>query len=295
MTAQPEPRPPMVTVSDVVAGLQAIGAEGRPLCVHTSLSSFGHLADGARTILEAVRQLKITLLVPTSTFQMCLVAAPAGQVRPFNAADHDNLPTPGTIQGQAFTTEATFVGAGMGGLPRAVLRETAHVRGNHPLASFTALGPLADVLTRGQAPLDVFAPLRELAARDGVVAGLGVGLEAVTMLHLAEQQAGLRLLRRWGRTADGVVECEHGGCSRGFERLAPALAPFERRTLVGSSCWRAWPAVDFLERATEAFARDPSAGRCDDAACGPCRDLVAAAEAGYRYPDHLFTWRTEQP
>jgi aminoglycoside 3-N-acetyltransferase len=295
MTAQPESRPPAVTVPDVVAGLKAIGAEGRPLCVHASVRSFGHLEDGPRTILEAARELEITLLVPTSTFQMCLVAPPTGQVRPFNAIDHDNLPTPGTVESQAFTTEATFVGAAMGGLPRAVLCEPGHVRGNHPLASFTALGPLAEVLTTGQAPLDVFAPLRELAARDGVVAGFGVGLEAITMLHLAERRAGLRLLRRWGKTPDGVVESEHGGCSRGFERLAPALAPVERHTVVGSSSWRAWPAVDLLDRATEAFARDPSAGRCDDAACGPCRDLVAAAEAGYRYPDQLFTWRTEHP
>jgi aminoglycoside 3-N-acetyltransferase len=295
MTVQHEPRLPVVTVSDVVAGLRTIGAAGRPVCVHASLRSFGHLADGAQTILEAARELEITLLVPTSAFQMCLVPAPAGQVRPFNGSDHDHLPTPGAMRGRAFTTEATFVGAAMGGLPGAVLRAPGHVRGNHPLASFTALGPLAEALTTGQAPLNVFAPLRELAARDGVVAALGVGLETVTMLHLAEQQAGLRLLRRWGMTADGVVECEHGGCSRGFERLAPALAPIERRTLVGSSPWRAWPAVDFLDRATVVFARDPSAGRCDDAACGPCHDLVAAAEAGYRYPDHLMTWRTDQP
>ena len=53
--------------------------------------------------------------------------------------------------------------ADMGAIPAAVLAMPGRVRGNHPLCSFAAIGPLADELVAAQQPLHVFAPLRALA------------------------------------------------------------------------------------------------------------------------------------
>ncbi|MGH3385619.1 MAG: AAC(3) family N-acetyltransferase [Nocardioidaceae bacterium] len=277
----------VVTTGDVVAGLEAAGTAGRPLCVHSSLRSFGRLASGAATVVDGVLGTGATVLAPVSSFRTCMAAPPPGASRPFNSEDDGSVPAPGQIPAAAWDPAATFVDPAMGMLPAEVLQRAGCVRGDHPLSSFAALGPLAANLVAGQRPLDVFNPLRRLARLGGAVIAMGVGLDTITLLHLAEREAGLRLLRRWALTADGVVECEHGGCSRGFERLADAVAPAETRVSVGASTWRVWDARLLLTLATEAFRADPGAGTCADPACARCRDIVAAAVAGYVYPTAL--------
>jgi aminoglycoside 3-N-acetyltransferase len=268
-------------IADVLCELKVAG---RPVCVHASLRSFGPLAAGADTVIDGVLRTGATLLVPTSTFRTCLAPRPSGTGYRFNSEDDGAVPPPGTAPRGLWDPAATFVDPAMGALPAAVLRRPERVRGEHPLASFTALGPLAHDLVGRQRPLDVFAPLRALVERDGAVIGMGVGLDAVTLLHLAERQAGLRLLRRWAYTPEGVVECEHGGCSRGFEALAPAVAAAETRVVVGRSRWRVWDAAGLVRPATAAFRRDPAAGTCTVPGCARCRDIVAAAAAHHHYP-----------
>jgi hypothetical protein len=125
-------------------------------------------------------------------------------------------------------------------------------------------------------PLHVFAPLEELARRDGAVVLMGVGLDKCTLLHLAEQQAGRRLFRRWASGEDGQpTEVESGGCSNGFPRLEPALAPLACELLVGASRWRVFPARATLEVAARAIRADPEVTRCADPACERCRDAIA--------------------
>ncbi|HEY2765037.1 MAG TPA: AAC(3) family N-acetyltransferase, partial [Pseudonocardiaceae bacterium] len=223
-----------------------------------------------------------TLVVPTASFRSCMAPRPHGISRPFNAEDDASIPD--TPPAQRFDPSAGFIDPAMGALPAGVLHRPGRVRGNHPLSSFTALGPQAAAIVGGQRPLDVYAPLRALAERGGLVIGMGVGLTTITLLHLAERAAGLRLLRRWALGASGVIECEHGGCSRGFERLAVPVAEVETTVRVGASTWRVWPAAGLLELATAALRRDPSAATCAVPGCARCRDLVAAARAGYRYP-----------
>jgi aminoglycoside 3-N-acetyltransferase len=271
----------VIGTAEIAAAFGGLGAAGRPVCVHASLRSFGTLAAGPDTVIDAALAAGATLLVPTASFRTCLAPAPGGAGRPFNAED-DGIPP--AQSPAAWDRCADFVDPAMGALPAAVLRRPARARGDHPLSSFTALGPGAAALVAGQRPLDVFAPLRALASAGGLVIGAGVGLTAITLIHLAERRAGLRLLRRWAVTGTGLVECEHGGCSRGFERLADAVAEVETTVWVGPSRWRVWPAAALLERATDALRRDASAATCAVPGCARCRDLVAAAQAGYHYP-----------
>ena len=145
-------------------------------------------------------------------------------------------------------------------------------RGNHPLNSLAAVGPSARELIAGQAPLDVYAPFRELARLNGYVVMMGVDLRTMTALHLAEQMAGRTLFRRWASDYGGaVVEAECGGCSRGFNGIEPALRPVERRETVGNSLWRIFPIADALERASAAIRECPEITRC---AVGGCEDGI---------------------
>jgi aminoglycoside 3-N-acetyltransferase len=215
------------------------------------------------------------VVVPTSSFRFCSAPKPPGTpTRPFNSEGEPSIPV--EAPGFGFAPAATFVDPAMGALPATVLQQPGRQRGDHPLNSFTALGADAAGSVSGQTPFDVYAPLQHLVDTGGAIALLGVDLTAATLLHLAEFQAGLRLLHRWGRYADGrILEVRHGGCSRGFERLAGAVSGAERRVLVGQSLWRVYDAGALLDLATRAFGDDPGAGRCADEQCVRCRDQVA--------------------
>jgi aminoglycoside 3-N-acetyltransferase len=183
-------------------------------------------------------------------------------------------PSPGTAR--IFTPTSTDIAPTMGALPSAVLARPDRVRGNHPLNSFAALGPNADSLVEPQRPLDVYAPLRILAAREGFVLLIGVGLDRMTLLHLAEETAGRTLFRRWANGPDGrPMEAEVGSCSNGFGSFEPILAPLAHETCVGAATWRVFPARDTVAAAAAAIREHPELTDCEDAHCLRCRDAVA--------------------
>lgn len=83
---------------------------------------------------------------------------------------------------------------------------------------------------------DVYGPLRKVVELRGRILLMGVGLDRMTMLHLAELEAGRRPFVHWARGVDGPpVRVLGGKCSRGFEKLGSTVAPFEVRTKVPSS------------------------------------------------------------
>jgi aminoglycoside 3-N-acetyltransferase len=280
-SSPPTPPPPggdgrRVGRADIARAVESLGLAGRPLCVHASLRSFGRVSGGADAVVDGLLDAGATVLVPTSTFRWCMAPRPDGPPLPGNAEDDGSIPAPGTVPVAGFSPLAEFLDPAMGAIPAAVLRRPARRRGRHPLSSFAALGPGAAELVRDQAPDDVFAPLNALTARRGAVLAMGVGLDAVTLLHLAELRAGLPLLTRWALQADGrSVAAPHGGCSRGFERLAGAVVGAERLTQVGASAWRVFDAVALLEAATARFEADPSVATCAHTDCARCRERRA--------------------
>jgi aminoglycoside 3-N-acetyltransferase len=162
-----------------------------------------------------------------------------------------------------------------------VLARKDRIRGNHPLCSFAAIGPLAGSIIARQTPIDVFAPLRALAEAGGWVVLIGTGLHSMTLLHAAEELAGRRPFIRWANGPGGKpIGVSMGGCSLGFEKLAPALAPLEKKWTVGRSAWRAFPAAETLETASAAIRADPEITRCADENCPRCGDQVLGGPVG---------------
>ena len=262
-----------VTGADIRDALRALGLSGHCLCVHSSLRSFGWVEGGAQTVVDAILAEGCTLLVPTFTeFQV----SPPPHLRPArNGWNYAQETASGEDAGIVYSCAMTEVAEeDMGAISAAVARMPRRVRGNHPLCSFAAVGPRAEELIRGQAPLDVNAPLRVLAEIGGFVALMGVGLEAMTLLHLAEQWAGRTLFRRWANGPVGqVVEVETGGCSDGFPNLEGLLSPLMREAQVGNSRWWVFSALDTLEAASEAIRRDPAITHCGESPCR-CDDAV---------------------
>ena len=264
-----------ITAQDISNAAAATALSGSPLCVHSSLSSFGHVAGGAQSVVDGLLVQGCTVMVPSFS-HVYAVPPPLDQRPPRNGLDYSRAREVHATGDAVYTPDSGEIDGDMGAIPAAVVATPARARGNHPLCSFATTGPLANELVAGQRPLDVYAPFRELARRGGYVVMMGVDLTRMTALHLAERMAGRNLFRRSANGPDGSpAQVEGGGCSNGFNRLEPTLAPIERQVTVGDSLWRIFRAAEVLERASRAIREEPAITHCDNPDCRHCNDAVA--------------------
>ena len=264
----------VVTQQDIQQALRALGLPGQVVCLHSSLRSFGRVAGGAEAIVRAFSDEGCTLLVPTfsSVFE---VAPPPSLQFERNGWNYSATPAPNHGSERVYNPEVLDIDRSMGAVPARVVTWPAHARGNHPLDSFTAVGPQAAKLIAKQTPLDVYAPLTALRRMKGFVLLMGVGLERMTLLHLAEKEAGRTLFRRWANNAHGQpMAVEVGGCSEGFGKLDLYLRPAMRRISVGQSKWMLLPAGQALACAAAAIRAKPQVTHCGIVTCERCNDAV---------------------
>lgn len=253
--------------------IAALGMQNGIICLHSSLKSFGRLANGPQDVIAAFLQNGCTLLVPTFTYD-CEMPTPPGRELRQNAENPADAPDPAQVT--AYNPASNQLSNDMGAIPAALLQNPGRARGDHPLNSFAALGPQAQELIAPQNPFNVYAPfkfMREYTNTWLVLAG--VGLTRATAIHYAEKRSGRRLFRRWGKNAQGqTIETEVGSCSEGFENLAPFVAHLEARAQVAQSPWRIYPFRAFVDVVENAIRQNPSITRCADPNCERCRDAI---------------------
>lgn len=264
----------IVTLADLQNAIRILGLPGQAVCVHSSLRSFGRVVGGAQTVVQAFLDEGCTLLVPTFSYTFAIAPPPELQVRR-NGWDYNYFYGPRAEHGEIYTPATLELDDDMGAIPAAVLHHPAHLRGDHALNSFSAVGPLAEELIAGQRALDVYAPLRVLAAASGYVLLMGVALDKMTLLHHAEQVAGRMPFRRWANDRQGQPQMvEAGSCSDGFGQFAPILAAWQRDLVVGKSLWHLFPAPQTLQAAAEAIRANPQLTYCGRADCERCHDAM---------------------
>jgi len=266
----------VVTLEHVRNAVREMNLASLPVCLHCSLRSFGYLRGGPETVVRGFQAEGCTVLVPAFSNDFA-VPPPTGARPQRNGWDYEKLAGPTMGMGRIFTPDTNEITLEeMGCVPAFVLGCPGRVRGYHPLCSFAAVGPMAEELVRGQTPMDALAPLRALAEASGQVVLMGVGLEKMTLLHAAEEEAGRRLFIRWANGPDGTpMAARVGGCSDGFVRLEPAVRPFVRTCRVGASRWQAHGARETITAAAEMIRSDPLITHCGNEACERCRDAVA--------------------
>lgn len=263
-----------VHAQEISEAIYQLQLENQVVCVHSSLRSFGQVEGGAVTIVQTFLEAGCTLLVPSHSYGYAVVAPPNKRPKR-NGCDYDRYAGSNAGKDRIFTTASKEIVRDMGAIAATVLNYPGSVRGDHPTNSFSGVGPLADTLLRTQNRQAVHAPLQALADVRGHVLLMGVGLDKMTLLHRAEENAGRVTFRRWANDAAGQPEMiEAGGCSDGFENLAPYLAPYEQEMMVGTSLWRLYPAYETLETATETIRTKPKITHCDDDECERCRDAI---------------------
>lgn len=272
--------PAAVTRAEVAMAANHLGLAGKAFCLHASLRSFPRLEEGPATLVEALLETGITVLSPSMANEAFSIPAPRDDRPARNGIDYAEKdasaaarPWPGLSD--IYDPSRTDVDVWLGATAAYVAAHPDRRR-TRRAAEFCALGPLADELIDAEEEADVFGPLRQLARCSGWVLLAGVGLTSMTILHLAEVTAGRRPFIRWMRAPDGsAVRVRGGECSRGFDRLDPVLAPVERRTVVGSSVWRAFPAAAVVELVASTIRARPEITHCDDEACIECADAIA--------------------
>ena len=267
----------VVGVREVAGALRELGIERRPIEVHVSVRSFGGLEDGPATIVDGVLAAGSTVLAATMAPDLFGIAAPPGDRPSRNGIDYsiagDEQPEESI---GAYDPTRTEVSDWLGAFSAHVAARPDRIRCRYASGEFSAVGPLASRLIGAETDADVFGPLRALVKENGAVVLMGVGLTRMTLLHLAEVEAGRRPFIRWARGRDGrAVRVRAGECSEGFESLAPTLAPVERRLLVGASQWRVFPAREALELAGDAIRTNPSITHCPNPECVECADAIA--------------------
>ncbi len=198
-----------------------------------------------------------------------------------NATDYDAKdasaacdPWPGLSE--VYDPSRTETDPDLGATPAYVASHPERVRSNRSPGSLTAIGPLAGQLMAAEIDDDMFGPYRALVALGGSALLIGVDLDRLTIIHLAEVEAGRRPFIYWVRGPDGKPMRSRGGaCSAGFANLDPVLAPLETTTKVGESTWRLFPARELVATAAEAIRSNASITRCDDPTCIECPAAVA--------------------
>ncbi len=141
----------IVTQEAVHRAAERLGIAGTPSCVHASLRSFGWVDGGAISVVEGLLAAQCTVLVPTfSSFDV-----PPPDVHamrpPRNGWENAYAPRDESGGRRIFTPASMELDQeDMGSVSAAVLAMRNRMRGNHPLNSFTAVGPLAHDLIDGQ-------------------------------------------------------------------------------------------------------------------------------------------------
>jgi aminoglycoside 3-N-acetyltransferase len=201
---------------DVARQLAELGVSpGGVLVVHTAFSKLRGVAGGPRALIAALE----SLLGPGGTLVMP------------SMSDDDELP---------FDPRATPC-RGMGIVAETFWQLDGVLRSDSP-HSFAAKGPRAAAITaphRIDVPHGLDSPVGRAFAFDAEVLLLGVGHDANTTVHLAENLAGVRYGKathatEWADAPEGrravrrdYVEVDH--CCKNFEKLDGWLAPSRQR------------------------------------------------------------------
>lgn len=264
-----------VRQSDVRDGIEELELTGLPVCIHASLKSFGYVDGGADAVLEAFLTAGCTVVAPTFNYANELPTPDAFRIERNGWDAGDNLYADAQTLEPYDPASNSMTVEDLGAIPAALIARPDRVRGAHPIDSFSAVGPLSAEIINTQTPRDVYGPLRAIGERGGSVLLIGVGLNSMTLLHTAEQEAGRELFHRWAIGSDGaLVETLVGGCSEGFHSFEPLIGHLARETRVGQSRWRAFPISETLTVAADAIRANPEITHCGDADCDNCRDAV---------------------
>lgn len=255
----------MISYRDVINGLRLLNVpSGRPVIAHASLSSFGEVRGGAETLLGAVTMVFNRSMMPAFTYKTMLIPEDGPEE---NGVDYGSGKDVNRMT--EFFSSSTPVDPLMGVMAEKLRQMPGVRRSSHPILSFSGLN--VEEALRAQTVEEPLAPIGSLAREDGWVLLLGVDHTVNTSIHYGEKLAGRKQFTRWALTPQGVRACPgFPGCSDGFNKIAPLIAPVVRAVKIGSAQVQAVPLPDLLDAVTGVIGQDALALLCDRPDCERC-------------------------
>jgi aminoglycoside 3-N-acetyltransferase len=263
---------PALTYRDIQKGLRQLGLDSHSqVLAHVNLEALGEVRGGAATVAGALAAQCGLVLAPAFT--------PPCQVWPLVGPEQNGCDYAGhaleNAEAEIFSLDQPVTGlpGGQAAVAEALRHATGARRSAHPLYSFTAVGPSAQVVLSAQTLADPLGPIAHLAevVPDASVLLVGTGQAANVAIHYAEARAGRKQFIRWALTGQGAVECVAcPGCSDGFEALAPALRGITCVAQIGAARAECVPLAGLVRAASELLLRDPFALLCQRATCLRC-------------------------
>lgn len=245
---------PTITRNAIVTGLNRVGLQrGNAVLVHSSLSSFGHVEEGADAVIDALLETvgeDGTVLVPTLTGNE--------ELSPEHPPTFDPLNTP----------------CWTGRIPETFRMRASAVRSFHPTHSVAAIGADAEELIKDHiysiTPCDALSPYGKLAQQEnGYILLLGVDHDANTTMHHIEEIVGVDYVMQAGLArAMLVLENEtvtrhyllhKYGPGRNFNVIDSVLAErgIQRVTQIGTAEVRLIAAKPMVQVVTQCLKVNP--------------------------------------
>ncbi len=198
-----EPIKNIVTKESLINGLRGIGVSGNMIIeVHSSLSSFGFVVGGARTVVDALLEIASnggTILMP---LQESNNREPSAWANPPLLPELWDEVRENTPPFDAHYSDIPHMGA----IAEEFRNRPGVIFSDHPSSAYAAWGRYAKLLCNKQSlhfSLAEESPTAKLYEMKGFVLLLGTGFDKCTCMHLAEYRSDCRPIGIQGASVQG--------------------------------------------------------------------------------------------
>ena len=254
----------IVTKDSLVKALRDLGVEENMILeVHSSLSSFGFVLGGARTVVDAL----IEAVGESGTILMAVQTGdntdPSGWSKPPVDPKYWKMIREEMPPYEIGKTDLR----GMGDIPDNFRHRDGVICSSHPAVSYAAYGRYAKILCNRQSlhfPLSEESPTARLYEFKGHVLMLGTDLTTCTCMHLAEYRSERKPIcihascirrpdgtREWKRYLDLDLDSDD------FEQVRPALEKkgLIKETMIGDCKASLFAANEAIDEAMHWFEK----------------------------------------
>ena len=271
-----------ITQKDLTEALKKLGvAPGETLLVHSALTEIGHIENGVKTVISALRDVvgeDGTVLAPAFTSPYIYFDGRVNKsikYRPYDTRADGFLRDKGIYTGI---------------LPRKMLEESDSSRSGHSTHEWVAIGSKAKEITDGHGFLDPptgeASPLKKALDADGSVVFLGCGINANTFIHYIETAANAKYLHNAvisyidenDKICSAIIK-QHLPGHRSFyqrfdgdfykEALRRGLHIYEQK--LGMATLYRIKLRELYNIGIDMFKEDPLATLCNDPECTYCK------------------------